>query len=145
MGKTTLLELAVAQLHLRRRKVLVLKSSHHALTDRVGSDSHRLTQAGADAVILRGIDGCRIALDPPPTVEELLEFLAGRFDFALIEGGKSSSLPKVELLADAEPMLSQESVVGRLRRGEHREDPAPVTALLELLESKGRTVGAAKL
>ena len=135
----------MAHLRLRRRKVLVLKSSHHTLIDKVGSDSHRLALAGADAVILRGVDGCQIALDPPPTVEELLEFLSGRFDFALIEGGKGSSLPKVELLADDEPMLAQESVVGRLRRGECPEDPAPVSALLELLESKGRTVGAAKL
>ncbi len=145
MGKTTLLELAVAALRQDGRKVLALKSSHHRLIDKEGSDSHKLAQAGAHGVGLRAVDGCQLFLDPPPALEELLALLAGRFEMALIEGGKSSSLPKVELLAGEPALLSVEQVVGRLRRGVEPGDLRPVHELLGFLERKGQLVAAAKL
>lgn len=144
MGKTTLLERAVATLRGDDRKVLVLKSSHHRLDDAPGSDSWRLSQAGAQGVVLRGVDGLRLSLDPPPSLEELLTFLAPRFDVALIEGGKGSTLPKVELLAGEPPLLPRDQVVCQLRRGLRPDDPEPVKVFLDWLERKGQLVETAK-
>lgn len=127
------------------QKVLLLKSSHHRLVDKEGSDSWRLTGAGASGVVLLAPDGLRMTLDPPPGLEELLAFFAPRFDWALIEGGKSSSLPKVELLAGDDPLLPADQVVGRLSRGRDPRDPRPVTTLLDWLDSKGHFFEAPKL
>lgn len=98
--------------------MLALKSSHHAWTDRAGSDSRRFTEAGASGVGFLGSNGAQLALDPPPRLEEVLEWLAPRYEIALVEGGKSAPFRKVELLHDQEPLLNEGEVVARLWRAQ---------------------------
>jgi len=119
--------------------VLAVKSSHHCLHDLPGSDSHRLLQSGARGTALLGSNGSHLYLDPPLSLEELLPLLARRYQVALIEGGKSSSYPKVELLAGQPPLLSEQQVVGRLQR----DAEGVLEALLEFLDSQGQLLGGA--
>jgi molybdopterin-guanine dinucleotide biosynthesis protein MobB len=141
-GKTTLLEQAVRLLCRDGARVLAVKSSHHEVPDREGSDSRRLARAGAQGVALLHAGGAQLSLQPPLSLEELLPLLAARFDAVLIEGGKRSSLPKVELLFDRRALLAEEEVVAYLRRDEG--DGTAAQRLLELLEAKGQMVQATK-
>lgn len=136
MGKTTLIERAVAALKQQGRSVLAVKSSHHRLQDKVGSDSDRLRAAGADGVGLLALDGCQLFLESSLTLEDLLPLLCSRYEVALIEGGKSTRFPKVELLADSEPLLAAGSAVASLQRGEP-ECPDVLACFVELIDSKG--------
>jgi molybdopterin-guanine dinucleotide biosynthesis protein MobB len=139
VGKTTLLERAIRVLQGRGLSVLAVKSSHHGLPDLPGSDSHRLSQAGAHGTALLGSNGSHLYLDPPLRMEELLPLLATRYQVALIEGGKSSSYPKVELLAGQPPLLSEQQVVGRLQR----DGQSSLDMLLEFLDRQGQLLGGA--
>lgn len=127
---------------LKRRdvSVLVVKSSHHHLEDRTGSDSDRHLQAGADGVAYLTATGTQLFLDPPLTLEELLPAFACRYKVALVEGGKGSSFPKVELLGGLEPLLSADQVVEQLERGASGCSLA-AERFLELLQSRGQSLG----
>ena len=142
VGKTALLELAFQQLSQRGISALAVKSSHHDLADSPGTDSHRLAEAGAEGVVLLGKTGIHL-FSHPLTLEEILRVVAGRYEVALVEGGKQSGLPKVELVGTASPMLALDQVVERLPRGRSATDLAPVLRFLQLLESHGEEVGGA--
>lgn len=143
VGKTTLLEQAVRQLSASGHRVLACKHSHHDLADQQGTDSGRLAQAGAEGVALLGQKGFHL-FGHPLSLEELLPFLASSYDVALVEGGKRSPFPKVEL-TDASPvMLDPGQVVAQLQRGDTPEDSRPVTELLQILWSKGASISPAK-
>lgn len=139
VGKTALLELALRQLTDSGRRVLAVKSSHHDLADTEGTDSSRFSQAGADAVVLHGKKGLHLFAHPW-SLEQLLPLLAPSYEIALVEGGKQSAFPKVELLGREPPLLSSEHVVGRLTRGKTVDDLEPVLQFLQLLESHGGLV-----
>lgn len=144
MGKTTLLERAVAALQKRGLSVLAVKSSHHSVADQQGSDSARLSLAGSAGTVLLAANGSHLYLDPPLRLEELLPLLASRYQVGLVEGGKGSVYPKVELISGQEALLPEEQVVARLERGA-KDCPRALEQLLELWDSKGQQLSAAKI
>ena len=99
-GKTTLLEKVIRLLKDRGYNVGVIKHDAHRFDiDRPGKDSHRLTAAGADTMLISSPD--KLALvkkhSASPPVEELLGAFFADADIVLTEGFKSSVLPKIEV------------------------------------------------
>lgn len=100
-GKTTLLEKLVAELTDRGVQVAVIKHDGHSFeADRPGTDSFRHLQAGAVGTAV--FDGEKFQLVRRVAVTE--DDLLGMFpeaDLILLEGFKSSSWPKVEVVRAA--------------------------------------------
>jgi len=99
-GKTTLLEKVIASLKTRGYKVGVIKHDAHRFDiDHPGKDSHRLTAAGADTMLISSPEKLAIvkqhAASPP--IEELLATYFGDVDIVLTEGFKKSSMQKIEI------------------------------------------------
>jgi molybdopterin-guanine dinucleotide biosynthesis protein MobB len=99
-GKTTLLEKVIPLLKERGYKVGIIKHDAHRFDiDHPGKDSHRLTAAGADTMLISSPE--KLALvkkhaESPP-IEELLAAYFTDMDIVLTEGFKRSSIPKIEL------------------------------------------------
>ena len=99
-GKTTLLEKVIAELKRRGYRVGVIKHDAHRFDiDHPGKDSHRLTQAGADTMLISSPEKLAVvkrhAASPP--IEELIAGYFGDVDVVLTEGFKKSGLPKIEV------------------------------------------------
>ncbi|OIP34121.1 MAG: molybdopterin-guanine dinucleotide biosynthesis protein B [Deltaproteobacteria bacterium CG2_30_66_27] len=118
-GKTTLLERLIPALKGKGVRVGVVKHDAHRFDiDHPGKDSHRLTAAGADTMMITSAEKLamvkRHAASPP--IEELLKRYFSDMDLVLVEGFRGSSLPKIEVHRKAfHPEL--------ICRGE-RNDPA---------------------
>ncbi|MBK5273848.1 MAG: molybdopterin-guanine dinucleotide biosynthesis protein B [Desulfuromonadales bacterium] len=99
-GKTTLLEQVIVELKNRGYRVGVIKHDAHRFDiDHPGKDSHRLTAAGADTMLISSPE--KLALvkkhaEPPP-IEELIAAYFGDVDVILTEGFKKGGLPKIEV------------------------------------------------
>ena len=99
-GKTTLLEKVIAELKSRGYRVGVIKHDAHRFDiDHPGKDSHRLTAAGADTMLISSPE--KLALvkrhaESPP-IEELIATYFSDVDLILTEGFKKSGLPKIEV------------------------------------------------
>lgn len=108
-GKTTLLERVVRALQARGYRVGVVKHTHHRAveTDLPGTDTRRFWDAGADAVVFLAPD--RVALTQRYLEEPPLEAVLAAIpavDVILVEGGKRSTLPKIEVVrAACDPAL----------------------------------------
>ncbi len=99
-GKTTLLEKVIAELKQRGYRVGVIKHDAHRFEiDHPGKDSWRLTQAGADTMLVSSPE--KLALvrkhPEPPSVDELIATYFSDVDVILTEGFKKSGLPKIEV------------------------------------------------
>ena len=99
-GKTTLLERLIPALKGKGLRVGVVKHDAHRFDiDHPGKDSHRLTVAGADTMMITSSEKLamvkRHAASPP--IEELLERYFSDMDLVLVEGFRGSSLPKIEV------------------------------------------------
>jgi len=99
-GKTTLLERLIPALKGKGHRVGVIKHDAHRFDiDHPGKDSHRLTAAGADTMMITSAEKLamvkRHAASPP--IEELLERYFSDMDFVLVEGFRGSALPKIEV------------------------------------------------
>lgn len=99
-GKTTLLEKVISRLKDRGYRVGIIKHDAHRFDiDRPGKDSYRLTAAGADTMVISSPEKLALvkqhAASPP--VEDLLSDFFTDVDIVLVEGFKSSSLPKIEV------------------------------------------------
>ncbi len=99
-GKTTLLEKVISELKQRGYRVGVIKHDAHRFEiDHPGKDSHRLTAAGADTMLITSPQ--KLALikqhDESPPIEELVGTYFGDVDIILTEGFKKSGLPKIEI------------------------------------------------
>jgi molybdopterin-guanine dinucleotide biosynthesis protein MobB len=99
-GKTTLLERLIPALTGKGLKVGVVKHDAHRFDiDHPGKDSHRLTAAGADAMMITSAEKLamvkRHAASPP--IEELLERYFTDMDLVLVEGFRGCALPKIEV------------------------------------------------
>ena len=99
-GKTTLLEKVIAELKQRGYRIGVIKHDAHRFDiDHPGKDSHRLTAAGADTMLISS--PAQLALvkqhaESPP-IEELIATYFTDVDLILTEGFKKSGLPKIEV------------------------------------------------
>ena len=99
-GKTTLLEKVIAELKIRSYRVGVIKHDAHRFDiDHPGKDSHRLTAAGADTMLIASPEKLALVKKHPaaPSVEELLTTYMADMDVILTEGFKKSRLPKIEV------------------------------------------------
>ena len=99
-GKTTLLERLIPALREKGLRVGGIKHDAHRFDiDHPGKDSHRLTAAGADTMVITSASMLamvkRHAASPP--IEELLERYFSDMDLVLVEGFRGSSLTKIEV------------------------------------------------
>jgi molybdopterin-guanine dinucleotide biosynthesis protein MobB len=86
VGKTTLATRLIEVLRRRGWDVVAIKRSHHALLpDRAGSDSDRMTRAGAVRTLYVAADGIVERTVSIPPLSSLLERLAGH-EVAIVEG-----------------------------------------------------------
>ena len=99
-GKTTLLEKVIAELKGRGYRVGVIKHDAHRFDiDHPGKDSHRLTAAGADTMLISSPEKLAVVkkhTESPP-IEELIATYFKDVDIVLTEGFKLSGMPKVEV------------------------------------------------
>ena len=101
-GKTTLLVKLIAELKSRGYRVGVIKhNAHQFAIDHEGKDSWRLTQAGADTMLITSAE--KIAMvkqnsaGEEPLLEEIIFTYCGDVDILLTEGFKRSTMPKIEV------------------------------------------------
>jgi molybdopterin-guanine dinucleotide biosynthesis adapter protein len=101
-GKTTLVEMLIPSLKGRGLRVSVVKHAHHDFDiDHPGKDTFRHRQAGAFEVLVAS--SRRLALmreyeSPQQTdVHDLIATLDAGVDWVLVEGFKTSNLPKIEI------------------------------------------------
>ncbi|NTJ42205.1 molybdopterin-guanine dinucleotide biosynthesis protein B [Agrobacterium larrymoorei] len=99
-GKTGLAVRIVEELTARGYRVSTIKHAHHDFDiDKVGADSWRHRQAGAQEVTI--VSGTRFAImhelrgAPEPSFEDILARIAP-CDLVLIEGYKYEPVPKIE-------------------------------------------------
>jgi molybdopterin-guanine dinucleotide biosynthesis protein MobB len=100
-GKTTLLEKLIAELKKRGYKVGAVKHDAHSFSiDHEGKDSWRLTEAGADTMLITSPEKVAMVKRNPGAEPILMETIAnycGDLDIVLTEGFKRSSMPKIEV------------------------------------------------
>jgi len=99
-GKTTLLEKVITELKSRGYRIGVIKHDAHRFDiDHPGKDSHRLTQAGADTMLISSPEKLAVIKkhDASPPIEELIAAYFSDVDLVLTEGFKKSGLPKIEV------------------------------------------------
>ena len=99
-GKTTLLEKVITELKGRGWRLGVIKHDAHRFDiDHPGKDSHRLTAAGADTMLISSPEKLALvkkhAASPP--IEELIATYFADVDLVLTEGFKKSGLEKIEV------------------------------------------------
>lgn len=99
-GKTTLLEQVIRELKERGYRVGAIKHDAHRFDiDHPGKDSHRLTAAGADTMLITSPE--KLALikrhEASPPLEEVVATYFGDVDIVVTEGFKMSPLPKIEV------------------------------------------------
>lgn len=129
-GKTTLLEKVIADLKTRGYRVGAIKHDAHRFDiDHPGKDSHRLTAAGADTMVISSPEKLAMVkrhIASPP-IEELLATYFADMDIVLTEGFKKSSLPKIEV-------HRRERSATLLCRGEEHDPALVAVASDECLE-----------
>ena len=110
-GKTTLVEALIRVARARGLRVGALKHDAHRFDiDHAGKDSHRFAAAGAEVTLIAGQDKMALvrkhAVCPP--VQELIASFAADLDLVLVEGWKTSALPRIEVHRPAlgKPLLS---------------------------------------
>ncbi|MBS2033518.1 molybdopterin-guanine dinucleotide biosynthesis protein MobB [bacterium] len=109
-GKTTVLERWLDHLRGLGWRVAALKHSHHPLPeDQSGKDSARLR---ADCTGLATPNGIQLRGQLDWT--ELAMWLAPRFDLLLIEGGKASPFPKLEVLRGQPPFMKESALLATI-------------------------------
>ena len=101
-GKTTLLEKLIAEMKFRGYRVGAIKHDAHSFSiDHEGKDSWRMTQAGADTMLITSPE--KIAMvkqnnraEEPPLTETIQTYF-NDVDIVLTEGFKRSAMPKIEV------------------------------------------------
>ncbi|MBI5594289.1 MAG: molybdopterin-guanine dinucleotide biosynthesis protein B [Deltaproteobacteria bacterium] len=101
-GKTTLLEKLISELKRRSYRVGVLKHDAHRFEiDHEGKDSWRLTQAGADTMVISSKSKLAVVKrnkqPDEPSIDLLVEKYFDDVDILLTEGFKKNSFPKIEV------------------------------------------------
>lgn len=99
-GKTTLVEALIVALKSRGLRVGALKHDAHRFEiDHPGKDSARFTEAGAETMVLVSDDTVAMVQKPaePPNLDKILQLWFTDLDLILVEGYKTSDLPKIEV------------------------------------------------
>jgi molybdopterin-guanine dinucleotide biosynthesis protein MobB len=100
-GKTTLAVALASEFTRKGRRVMSIKhATHPAEVDRPGSDSYRLFHEGKAERVLIAAPSMRVVFERRPDDTDPVD-LARRYfedaDIVLVEGFKSSPLPKIEV------------------------------------------------
>lgn len=146
VGKTTFLEKLIPELKRRGYRIATIKHSNHPdiELDHPGTDSWRHAQAGSDISVFVTPRGVQIVewREHSLQLEEILPWLHD-VDLVLVEGYKSASVPKVEIVGAAqEKLISAPEQLLALITEHAREEPVPqfrpddVASLADLLESR---------
>jgi molybdopterin-guanine dinucleotide biosynthesis protein MobB len=128
-GKTGLICRLLGHFRDRGLKVAVLKHSHKPGLGDDGKDTGRYGRAGAKDVALAAPGLLRLTrlLDHDPPAEEVLAAWSPPADLILVEGYKSSSLPKISLVGPGlEQVLPDDARVIALVSSGPREARVPV-------------------
>ncbi|MGC9359570.1 MAG: molybdopterin-guanine dinucleotide biosynthesis protein B [Anaerolineae bacterium] len=133
-GKTALVEALVAALRAEGLRVCTVKHAVRGFdVDEPGSDSWRMWEAGADAVVVVGPDQLLIReRRTQPSLSDTLARLEGRYDVVLVEGFKRERLPRVVIqVAGTEPLPEADAmyVVHVGEQGLQRESDAFASAV----------------
>jgi molybdopterin-guanine dinucleotide biosynthesis protein MobB len=99
-GKTTLLEKVIGELKKSGWRVGVIKHDAHRFDiDHPGKDSHRLTAAGADTMLISSPEKLALIKQhaAAPPIRELIATYFSDVDIVLTEGFKQGDLPKIEV------------------------------------------------
>jgi len=99
-GKTCLIEKLIAWFSDRGYRVAAIKHCHHHINaDTEGKDTWRFSSAGAVACMISSPSRFTIFKDASinPVAEEALSALGEGYDVIIIEGFKTSKLPKIEV------------------------------------------------
>ncbi|KIH75533.1 molybdopterin guanine dinucleotide biosynthesis accessory protein MobB [Geoalkalibacter ferrihydriticus] len=101
-GKTTLLEKLIVEMKSRGYRIGAIKHDAHSFSiDHEGKDSWRLTQAGADTMLITSPE--KIAMvkrnpnDQEPPLDASIQTYFNDVDIILTEGFKRSAMPKIEV------------------------------------------------
>jgi molybdopterin-guanine dinucleotide biosynthesis protein MobB len=100
-GKTTLLEKLIAEMKKRGFRIAAIKHDAHSFSiDHEGKDSWRLTEAGADTMLITS--PAKVAMvkqnqHTEPTLSETIATYCQDVDIVLTEGFKRSNMPKIEV------------------------------------------------
>jgi len=101
-GKTTLLEKLIRILKAKGYRVGAIKHDAHRFDiDREGKDSWRLTQAGADTMVIGSPEKLALVKQHMPGEEpgpaQIVAAYFGDVDIVLTEGFKKNAYPKIEV------------------------------------------------
>ncbi|MDE2817806.1 MAG: molybdopterin-guanine dinucleotide biosynthesis protein B [Chloroflexota bacterium] len=144
-GKTTLIERMMPCLHERGRRVAIVKHAAHGFKmDHEGSDSWRLSQTDAVAVLVSGPGGAAFSCKLPddatlPQILALLPMLD--IDLVLVEGHRRSDYPKIEVHRAAlgsDLLVSEDDLIAIVTENDstfsapsfHTSDPQSLAAFL---------------
>lgn len=144
-GKTTFIERLMPCLHEHGRRVAIVKHAAHGFEiDRKGSDSWRLTQTDAVAVLVSGPGGAVLSCKLPddatlPQILALLPMLD--IDLVLVEGHRRSDYPKIEVHRAAfgsDLLVSEDDLIAIVTDNDitfsapsfHTSDPQSLAAFL---------------
>lgn len=101
-GKTTLLEKLIAGFKMRGYRVGALKHDAHRFDiDHKNKDSWRMTQAGADTMVITSREKLAMVkmnrADEEPSAVDIVDRYFNDVDLVLTEGFKGNSFPKIEV------------------------------------------------
>jgi molybdopterin-guanine dinucleotide biosynthesis protein B len=133
-GKTTLICRLLDRFQTQGLKVAVLKHSHKAGLGDQGKDTGQFRRAGAQAVALAAPGLLQISRFFPgePPLTAALAALAAEVDLVLVEGYKTSSLPKIAFVGPTlEKLVPEPSDIVAL------VSPAPVESPLPVFHPRG--------
>ena len=135
-GKTTVIEKLVGALTQKGYTVGVIKhDGHDFVADHEGTDSWRHKQAGASRTLVYSETKCMLVQDHiRPRLEDMLSYMKG-VDWVIVEGMKYSSLPKLEVVRQANgnnPVCDPDTVLAIATDVPNLESNRPLVGLDDL-------------
>lgn len=131
-GKTTLIERLIPVLKQRGYRVGTIKHAAHGFElDREGKDSYRHRRAGASLVLIASPEeiGLIKSVKREYTFDELKKKFIDDVDIVLVEGFKSTSYPKIEVIkrgSKEESLCSEDKNLIALVAEEHHNLKVPL-------------------
>lgn len=99
-GKTATAVALIGELRRRGYTVGAVKESHHAVkTDAKGTNTDRMSEAGASLVAVRGVNGTHVFAAGRLPAERLLALFDD--DFVVMEGVREPAVPQIVTATDA--------------------------------------------
>ena len=136
-GKTTLLELVVAEMSRRGHRVGAVKHDAHRIElDTEGKDSWRLREAGAASTMLMGRNQLAWfgADDAGPSLHQVASLFFSDVDIILVEGFRSAELPVI--IVERDGHSDERWVAPDAERVLLRVAPDEVDRVVQLLEQR---------